>query len=146
MLSYMLPVEEKSPTSRNLSLNLQNPNTVSQQSSDTDEHNPHDDLIDESTKLLTMEREFSGPRSNGGTNGTNGNGNILKNGDSSKIIYSNSNNNLNNNSIIKNGGNVTKDHESILNNNSNEETNCNIGDKRIIKMSKIGTKNVTLKR
>ena len=126
MLSYMLPVEEKSSTSRNLSLNLQNPNTVSQQSSDTDEHNPHDDLVDESTKLLTLEREFSGPRSNGtnGTNGTNGNGNILKNGgDSSKIMYSNSNNKLNNNSIIKNGGNVTKDHESILNNNSNEESN-----------------------
>lgn len=151
----MLPVEEKSQNTRNLSLNLNLQNTTqSQTSSDTDPHES-DDIIDENTKLLTIERQDYVPAK------LNGNGNLIKNG-VSKIHYNMNitnnnlcNNNLiNNNSIIKNGGgggdsNGDTETDSVATNensvNNNEETNSN-SDKKIIKMTKLGSKNVTLKR
>lgn len=155
MLSYMLPVEEKSQNTRNLSLNLNLQNTTqSQTSSDTDPHES-DDIIDENTKLLTIERQDYVPAK------LNGNGNLIKNG-GSKVHYNMNitNNNLcnnliNNNSIIKNGGggggdsNGDTETDSVATNensaNNNEETNSN-SDKKIIKMTKLGSKNVSLKR
>lgn len=156
MLSYMLPVEEKSQNTRNLSLNLNLQNTTqSQTSSDADPHES-DDIMDENTKLLTIERQDYVPAK------LNGNGNLIKNG-GSKIHYNMNitnnnlcNNNLiNNNSIIKNGGgsggdsNGDTETDSVATNensvNNNEETNST-GDKKIIKMTKLGSKNVTLKR
>lgn len=155
----MLPVEEKSQNSRNLSLNLNLQNTTqSQTSSEIDPHES-EDIIDENTKLLTIERQDYVPAR------LNGNGNLIKNG-GHKINYNMNimNNNLcnshlintnhtNNNSIIKNGdSNGTRDDtesDSAATNensvNNNEETNSN-GDKKIIKMTKLGSKNVTLKR
>lgn len=152
----MLPVEEKSQNSRNLSLNLNLQNTTqSQTSSDTDPHE-HEDVIDENTKLLTIERQDYVPAK------LNGNGNLIKNG-GNKINYNMNitnnnlcNNNLintnhNNNSIIKNGdsmADVETDSSVATNENSvnnNDETNST-GDKKIIKMTKLGSKNVTLKR
>lgn len=159
MLSYMLPVEEKSQNSRNLSLNLNLQNTTqSQTSSDTDQHE-HEDVIDENTKLLTIERQDYVPAK------LNGNGNMIKNG-GNKINYNMNitnnnlcNNNLintnhnNNNSIIKNGDSLVvredAENDSATNENSvnnNEETNSSNSDKKIIKMTKLGSKNVTLKR
>lgn len=150
-----MPAEEKFQNTRNLSLNLQN-TTQSQTSSETDPHE-RDEMIDESTKLLTIERQDYVPAK------LNGNGNLIKNG-GSKINYNMNitNNNLCNNnlissnqtsniSIMKNGESTRDDTESdsaATNENSvnnNEETNCN-GDKKIIKMTKLGSKNVTLKR
>lgn len=152
----MLPVEEKSQNTRNLSLNLNLQNTTqSQTSSDTDPQES-DDIMDENTKLLTIERQDYVPAK------LNGNGNLIKNG-GSKIHYNMNitnnnlcNNNLiNNNSIIKNGGgsggdsNADTETDSVATNensvNNNEETNST-GDKKIIKMTKLGSKNVTLKR
>lgn len=154
----MLPVEEKSQNSRNLSLNLNLQNTTqSQTSSDTDPHE-QDDVIDENTKLLTIERQGYVP--------TKLNGNLSKNG-GNKINYNMNitnnnlcNNNLinpnhtNNNSIIKNGDSVLGrddiETDSVTTNennvNNNDESNNSNGDKKIIKMTKLGSKNVTLKR
>lgn len=159
MLSYMLPpVEEKPQSPRNLSLNLNLQNTTqsSHSSSDIDPHE-HEDVIDENTKLLTIERQDYVPAR------LNGNGNLIKNG-GNKINYNMNitnnnlcNNNLintnhNNNSIIKNGNSTYKDDgetDSATTNensvNNNEEMNST-GDKKIIKMTKLGSKNVTLKR
>lgn len=164
MLSYMLPVEEKSQNTRNLSLNLNLQNTTSttpsQHSSDTDQHE-HDDLIDENTQLLNIERQDYVA-----TTRLNGNGNLIKNG-GNKVNYNmnitnnnlcnnnfNNNNNHNSNSIIKNGDStkMAKEMDTVvatnnnLNNlNNNEETNSSNSDKKIIKMTKLN-KNVTLKR
>lgn len=151
------PVEEKPQSPRNLSLNLNLQNTTqSQTSSDIDPHE-HEDVIDENTKLLTIERQDYVPAK------LNGNGNMMKNG-SNKINYNMNitnnnlcNNNLintnhNNNSIIKNGDSICKENgetDSAATNensmNNNEEMNSS-GDKKIIKMTKLGSKNVTLKR
>lgn len=156
MLSYMLPVEEKSQNSRNLSLNLNLQNTTqSQTSSDNDQHEL-EDVMDENTKLLTIERQDYMP-----TN-LNGNGNLIKNG-SNKINYhmNITNNNLcnnnlininhnNNNSIMKNSDcREDLEDDSVVSNensvNNNDESNTQ-SDKKIIKMTKLGSKNVTLKR
>lgn len=174
MLSYMLPtVEENSKNSRNLSLNLNLQNTTqSQTSSDTDQEHPeeeHED-VDENTKLLNIERQDYASKFNrngnlikNGGNKINYKMNITSNGilSNSDLINNHNNiNNINNNSIIKNGD--SKDdtaetdsvatsiatNENTVNNNNNEETNSsNNGDsKKIIKMTKLGSKNVTLKR
>lgn len=66
MLSYMLPVEEKSPTTRNfnLSLNLSSSSSHSDQQPQT-----QSDVVDETTKLLASERDEGG-----GSGETNGGG------------------------------------------------------------------------
>lgn len=174
MLSYMLPtVEENSKNVRNLSLNLNLQNTTqSQTSSDTDQEQPEElEDADENTKLLNIERQDYVP-----TTKFNRNGNLIKNGGSkinykmnitTNGILSNNNDlinnhnsiNNNNNSIIKNGDSKDEaetdsvamsitNENSVNNNNNNDETNSsNNGDnKKIIKMTKLGSKNVTLKR
>ncbi|KAL7030239.1 hypothetical protein ACKWTF_006585 [Chironomus riparius] len=196
MLSYMLPVEEKSQTSRNINLNLNLQNTTSTKlhttPSDLDhDHHEHDD-VDENTKLLSAEAADNYIATN---YTSNRNGNLIKNGNS-KINYnmnislcnnnlingnstSNDNNNINNinnnhnfnnsnnvNAIIKNSDSLSNEtrsadeketdtehsdsvatSENTVNNNVNDETSNNNGDsKKIIKMSKLGSKNVTLKR
>jgi hypothetical protein len=164
----MLPMEEKSPTARNLnlSLNLQKTTSKSHNSSDTDEHNAHDDLIDENTKLLKSERDYS----NSASAKAKTNGNVVKNG-GNIIIYQNNLNNINNNnhhynnntsttttivnvngnSIIKNGGSTIQqikddDSTTTASINNNDETSSNAGDRKIIKMTKMGSKNIPLKR
>lgn len=162
MLSYMLPaVEEKSQNSRNLSLNLNLQNTTQSQTSSDTEQLEHEDIIDENTKLLTIERQDYVPAK------LSVNGNLIKNGGNKSNYNMNiTNNNLcnnnlistnhnNNSSIIKNGDPSMMERDeletdSVVTNensvNNNDETNPN-SDKKIIKMTKLGTtKNVTLKR
>lgn len=147
------PVEEKPQSPRNLSLNLNLQNTTqSPISSEIDPHE-HEDVIDENTKLLTIERQEYEPgkfTSNGnlrqsGGNKTNYNMNITNNNLCSNNLI---NTNHNNNSIIKSGDAESRDEFEAANENSvnnNDETNSTV-DKKIIKMTKLGTKNVTLKR
>lgn len=161
MLSYMLPVEEKSQNSRNLSLNLNLQNTTQSQTSSDTEQLEHEDIIDENTKLLTIERQEYNPAKlsvNGnliknGVNKTNYNMNITNNNLCNNNLISTNHNN-NNSSIIKNGDPSLMEREeleadSVVTNensvNNNDETNPN-SDKKIIKMTKLGSKNVTLKR
>lgn len=157
MLSYMLPVEEKCQTSRNLSLNLNLQNTTQPQISGSDQL-ALEDTIDENTKLLTIEPEGYLPEN------FNGHGNMLVS-KGKKINYNINitNNNMcdnlinpkhnishsviNHEIIVKGHANSETDSATISENtmNNNEETNSN-SDKKIIKMTKLGTKNVTLKR
>jgi hypothetical protein len=158
MLSYMLPVEEKSQSSRNLSLNLNLQNTS--QSKACNEALDHDDYIDENTKLLNLERQnYPLLKING-----NGNGNILSSGGTKTNYNMNiTNNNLCNNLINSSAGqnlSTTKQVDSALNrvdvaeteslineyNLNNNDDMSSGNDKKIIKMSKLGSKNVTLKR
>lgn len=154
MLSYMLPVEEKSSqNTRNLSLNLNLQNTTqSHTSPDADQHY-NVDIIDENTQLLAVERQDYMQVK------LNGNGNLITKGENYNMNITNNNlcnNSLigtshsNNNSIIKNSDcRVNVDDESGANNensvNNNDETNTQ-SDKKIVKMTKLGSKSVTLKR
>lgn len=152
----MLPVEEKSQSSRNLSLNLNLQNTPQSHSS-TEQHD-HEDFTDENTKLLNLERQDYVPIK------LNGNGNLLNTGGMKTNYNMNiTNNNLCNSNLInsnidhsvsiikKSDSTLTREGvetESLINENSvnnNEEQNSG-SDKKIIKMSKLGSKNVTLKR
>jgi len=131
MLSYMLPVEEKSPSARNLSLNLTNSNHTS----DTSGHNTDDimdDIIDENTKLLIAER------------GSGNNGCLA------------TKEHLNNNVTTVNKNHQQQQHHHILQqtngviktngdiNKMENGTDGNISKKG--KLTKVGNKNVTLKR
>jgi hypothetical protein len=115
MLSYMLPVEEKSPTARNLSLNLNNSNNTSN-TSDTSGNNTDDiaDDIDENTKLLIGER-----------------GNATKENLNNNLSCNKNHNHLNG-GLIKTNGDIK------------ENGDGNISKKG--KLTKLGNKNVTLKR
>lgn len=157
MLSYMIPVEEKSQNPRNLSLNLNLQNTTQlHTSSETDSHENDDDMIDESSKLLTIEtRDYA----------TNlGNGNLMKNGGGNKTHYNLNitNNNLCNNNLINTNHNNNADFKNDskmgseietdlivtneINVNNNDESSISNSDRKIIKMTKLGSKNITLKR
>jgi hypothetical protein len=150
MLSYETP--------RNLSLNLNLQNTT--HSSDVEQH---EDTIDENTKLLKIERQDFVPTK------LNGNGSRMK---SNKINYNmnitnnnlcnnnliNSNHHNNNNSLSRTGQDDEAETNSMVSNENNVNNNDNeinssdkiTGDctegKKIIKMTKLGSKNVTLKR
>lgn len=158
MLSY------ENPRNLSLNLNLQNTTAQLQNSLETEQHE-HDETIDENTKLLKIERQNFVPVK------LNGNGNQIKTVNSNKVNYNMNitNNNLCNNNLIssnhhnettsENGGSedISAEIDSNENNtNNNDETNsCNNSDKltgeggegrKIIKMTKLGSKNVTLKR
>ncbi|CRL04536.1 CLUMA_CG017609, isoform A [Clunio marinus] len=156
MLSYMLPVEEKSQNPRNLSLNLNIPNSGHMQTSSEINQQERDDLIDENTKLLSIERQDytaildSKGNLNGNSNKYNYNMNITNNNLCSENILKPNDNKT----IIKNGiSSKSEDYTdtelatiSETNVNNNDESISSSNDKKIIKMSKLGTKNVTLKR
>ena len=153
MLSYETP--------RNLSLSLNLQNTTSQSPPNADQHE-HDETIDENTKLLEIESQ--------GYVSAKHNGNIIKNVENDhmnpNLTYNSlcnirliSSNKQNNNSLSKPsvdedelGDSVTVDENSA--NNNDESNNSNVSDKvtegtegrKVIKMTKLGSKNANLKR
>lgn len=156
MLSYMLPVEEKTQNTRTVNLNLNLQNTTQSLSKTDSDQIEIEDVIDENTKLLIKERKDFSPENvnenlkKNGTNKTNYNMNITNNN-----LYNNNliNTNHNNNSTIKFGdltlgSNEVESQMGAINENSvnNNDEMCSSGDKKIIKMTKLGSKNVTLKR
>jgi hypothetical protein len=129
MLSYMLPVEEKSPAARNLSLNLTNSN---HNTSDTSGHTTDDimdDMIDENTKLLIAERGNGclATKENLNNNVTTFNKNHQPQLNNHHHIHHQTNGVIKTNGDIKENG-----------------TDGNISKKG--KLTKVGNKNVTLKR
>lgn len=157
MLSYMLPVEEKSQNTRTVNLNLNLQNTTQSLNKTEIDHLESEDVIDENTKLLKLERKdylqenLNGSLIKNGSNKTNYNMNITNNN-----LYNNNlinTNHNNNNSTIKHGDMILGRDEAesqmvAINENSvnnNDETSSS-GDKKIIKMTKLGSKNVNLKR
>jgi hypothetical protein len=145
MLSYILPVEEKTQSSRNLSLNL-NIQTTSQSQSCIEQD--HDDYMNENSKLLNSERQsysllkVNGNGSNSGGNKTNYNMNITNNNVCNNLMNSSTGQSF---SINKSEDLETESLINEYNVNNNEDINS-ANDKKIIKMSKLGSKNVTLKR
>jgi hypothetical protein len=151
MLSY------ETPRNLGLSLNLQNTTSQSQTSSDAEQHE-HDETIDENTKLLEIERQdYVSTKLNGNrikSDKTNYATNITNNNLCNLSLVSS--NLQNNNSISKRSESklIEDEEEDSVNENSvnNNDDNSDkiVGDgtegKKIIKMTKLGSKSVTLKR
>lgn len=156
MLSYETP--------RNLSLSLNLQNTTSQSHNLPPNADQHDETIDENTKLLEIESQ--------GYVSAKLNGNIIKSVENDHMNY---NPNITNNSLcninfissnIQNNNSFSKpsvDEDELADsvtvdensaNNNDETNNSNVSDKvtegtegrKIIKMTKLGSKNATLKR
>lgn len=144
MLSYETP--------RNLGLSLNLQNTTSQTSSDAEQHE-HDETIDENTQLLQIERqEYVSTKLNGNRMNITNNNLCNINLVSSNLQNNNSLSKKNESKLIEDEeeDSVTVDENSVNNNDDSNLSDKLVGDgtegKKIIKMTKLGSKNVTLKR
>lgn len=147
MLSYMLPVEEKPQNSRNMILNLNLRNT----SLNLNDQQELDEISDENTKLLDVERIHNAPsmmNENHISNACNKikyNINITNNNLCNSFV-DNSNATpsapTNATSLMEENDIAVTDENSVNNNDEKSVTS----DKKIVKMTKLGSKNVTLKR
>jgi len=145
----MLPVEEKPQNSRNMILNLNLRNT----SLNLKDQQELDEISDETTKLLDIERKHNVPLMMNENHISNSCNKIKYNINITNNNLCNSNSFVDNsNTSVQNFANATSPIEendvAVTDENSvnNNDERSVISDKKSVKMTKLGSKSVTLKR